>query len=107
MPKKTRAHEQSVIDQLNDDDYAIAYLNAAIDEANEADDPRGILLALRRIAEAKGIGMTKLAKATEVNRQGMYKILSEQGNPEFLTLFMLFKALGLSFQVKKFEQHSQ
>lgn len=104
MPKRTKSHEESVMAQLCDDDYAIAYLNAAIDEATEADDPRGILLALRRIAEAKGLGMTKLAKAAEVNRQGMYKILSEQGNPEFLTLFSLLKALGMSLQVKKFDQ---
>src|SRR5436305_15161875 len=82
MPKRTRSHEQSVIEQLSDDAYAVAYLNAAIDEANVSDDPSGILIALRRIAEAKGMGMTRLSKAAEVNRQGMYKILSEQGNPE-------------------------
>ncbi len=101
MPKMR--HEDSVMRQLNDDDYAIAYLNAVIDEANKADDPRGILVALRRIVDAKGIGMTKLAKAANVNRQGMYKALSEQGNPEFLTLFALFRALGLKLHVEKSE----
>lgn len=101
MPKRTLSHAKEVMSELTDDDYAVAYLNAAIEEADASNDPRGVLVALRRIAEAKGMGMTKLAKDLEVDRAGLYRILSEQGNPEFLTLFGLFKALGMQMSVKK------
>lgn len=40
--------------------------------------------------------MSQLAKDTGLAREGLYKALSAEGNPEFATIMKLIKALGLS-----------
>jgi probable addiction module antidote protein len=52
-----------------------------------------IAAALGAIARAQG--MTRIAKETGLNREGLYKTLSGEGNPELATLLKVIKALGL------------
>ncbi|HWT03033.1 MAG TPA: hypothetical protein VN256_22470 [Pyrinomonadaceae bacterium] len=59
---------------------AAAYLNAALEEG----DPRAFLLAPRDVAEARGIG--RLAGQAKLNRESMYRMLSERGNPRLASL---------------------
>ena len=49
--------------------------------------------ALGSIARARG--MTQLARDTGLAREGLYKALSPEGNPEFATVMKVIKALGL------------
>jgi probable addiction module antidote protein len=72
---------------------AAGYLNAALAEGDE----QVFLLALRDVAEARGIG--ELAAATELNRESMYRMLSKQGNPRLTSLGALLDALGLRLAV--------
>lgn len=51
------------------------------------------MLALRNVAEAQG-GVAQLAKNAKSNRESLYKMLSEQGNPELKSLDLLLHALG-------------
>jgi probable addiction module antidote protein len=44
----------------------------------EDGDPEVFLLALRDIARARG-GVAKLAEATQLNREHLYRMLSESG----------------------------
>lgn len=44
---------------------------------------------------ARSEGMTKLAKATGINRQALYTALSENGNPTLETLLKVLSALGI------------
>jgi len=76
---------------------AAAYLNAALeDESKEV-----FILSLRDVADAKGI--TDLSKKSGLNRENMYRILSEKGNPQLESLSVLLKSMGhkLSVEVKK------
>jgi len=50
-------------------------------------------VALDSIARARG--MTRLAKETGLSREGLYKALSADGNPEFSTVMKVINALGL------------
>jgi len=62
------------------------------------DDPGdGSLIrqALGTIARARS--MTQLARDTGLAREGLYKALSPEGNPEFSTIMKVVKALGLKF----------
>jgi len=68
---------------------AVAYLNACLEDG----DPEVFLLALRDVARARG-GVAKLAEATELNREHLYRMLSENGNPELRSLEALLDALG-------------
>lgn len=65
-------------------------------EACVAEDPGdGSLIrsALGTIARARG--MSQLARDTGLAREGLYKALSPDGNPEFTTVMKVIKALGL------------
>ena len=65
-------------------------------EACVAEDPGdGSLIrnALGTIARARG--MSQLARDTGLAREGLYKALSPDGNPEFATVMKVIKALGL------------
>ena len=53
--------------------------------ALEEDDPELFLLALRNVTEAQG-GVARLAEKTKLNRESLYRMLSERGNPEFKSL---------------------
>ncbi|MBL8473544.1 MAG: putative addiction module antidote protein [Rhodocyclaceae bacterium] len=52
--------------------------------------------ALGTIARAPG--MSQLARDTGLTREGLYKALSADGNPEFATAMKVIKALGLKLQ---------
>lgn len=47
---------------------------------------------------ARSEGMTKLAKATGINRQALYTALSENGNPTLETLLKVLAALGIKLK---------
>lgn len=73
-----------------EEDIAL-YFNACLEEAG--DDPSFIAKALGTIARARG--MSQLARDTGMSREGLYKSLSGEGNPEFSTILKVIKALGL------------
>ena len=76
--------------------FAVEYLKAALDDA---DEPKVLLVALRRIAEARG-GIAKIAKAAGIERESLYRALSPRGNPRLSTLVAVTKAVGLKLTVE-------
>ena len=71
-----------------------AYLDAVLEEGG--DDPAYIIHTLGVIARAKN--MSQLARDTGLSREGLYKALSEEGNPTFATVTKIAKALGLQIK---------
>ena len=92
--KKSKAYQAELIESLRNPGEAEHYLNAALEE----DDPELFLLALRNVAEAQG-GLAQLADKTKLNRESLYKMLSERGNPELRSLDTLLHALGFRLAV--------
>jgi probable addiction module antidote protein len=91
------SHDEAVLRRLrNDPEFAIEYLRAALEDE---DEPRVLLVALRRIAEARG-GIAKVAKTAGVERESLYRALSAQGNPRLSTLTAVAKAMGLKLTVE-------
>jgi probable addiction module antidote protein len=90
----TRNFEEVLAEDLQDPAEAVEYLNACLEDG----DPRVFLLALRDVARARG-GVAKLAEATELNREHLYRMLSENGNPELSSLEVLLGALGFRLSV--------
>lgn len=84
----------SSADYLETDEDIMEYLNAAIEDG----DNSVLLLALRNVAIAKG-GFAKLAEVTGLNRESLYKALSEQGNPHYGTVAVIMRGLGFRFAV--------
>ena len=96
MARKARDYREHLDDVLKNDEEAVAYLNAALAE----DDPEVFLLALRDVARARKGGLPALAEAAHLNREHLYRMLSENGNPELRSLEALLDALGFRLSVK-------
>jgi probable addiction module antidote protein len=43
--------------------------------------------------------MSKIARAAGLGRESLYKALSPDGNPEFVTVLKVMRALGLKLKV--------
>ncbi len=56
-------------------------------------DPTEVRDALDLVARAQG--MSQVAEAAGVTRQGLYKTLGENGNPEFATVLRIITATGI------------
>jgi len=72
---------------------------AFLEEAIEENDPEFLLETLGHIARSKG--MSQLAKELDVDRKGLYKALSQNGNPSFKTIYRVLFFLGYQLSVKK------
>jgi len=83
-------------DYLATPESAAAYLEAAIEEAG--DDPAFIAHAFGVVARAGNV--SDLARRTGMSREGIYKALSNDGNPSFATILRVAHALGLRFHVE-------
>ena len=83
-----------LLQRLQDPATAAAYLNAAVAD----DDPGAFLQALRNVTEARG-GVAKIAELTGLNRQQLYRTLSENGNPELRSLSKILGVSGLRLAV--------
>jgi len=93
MDNRTKDYRESLLHDLQDPGEAAAYLTAALEEGDSA----VFLLALRDVADARGMSM--LAAKAHLNRENLYRMLSEHGNPQFDSLTTLLDALDLRLAV--------
>tara|TARA_R110000868_G_C10717579_1_gene750522 strand:+ start:387 stop:683 length:297 start_codon:yes stop_codon:yes gene_type:complete len=80
-------------DHLKTPEDRAAYLAAAFEEGDNA----FIKQALNDIARA--MGMTEVAKASGISREGLYKALGKKGDPKLSTLLGVAKALNVHLTV--------
>jgi probable addiction module antidote protein len=100
MRKASKSYKDSLLKSLADPKEAAAYLNAALEDGSR----EAFLLALRDVAEARG--MSAISRKTALNRVSMYRMLSKSGNPQLSSLAALLETLGLTLTVKV-KKHAQ
>jgi len=88
---KTVTTPYDTADYLKSDEDMRLYFEVILEE--DPGDGSLIRHALGVIARVRG--MTQLARDTGLAREGLYKALSADGNPEFTTVMKVIKALGL------------
>ena len=93
MHNLAKDYRESLLQDLQDPREAAAYLTAALEESDSA----VFLLALRDVADARGMSM--LAAKAQLNRENLYRMLSESGNPQLESLAALLDALDLRLAV--------
>lgn len=81
-------------DYLQSEQACVEYLTVVLEDG----DPALIAAALGDVAKARG--MSQVARDAGLTREGLYKALSEQGNPSFATVLKVMRALGLQFNVQ-------
>lgn len=91
MGSKIALRKWDVLDHLKTEEDIALYFDACVEE--DPGDGSLIRAALGDIARARG--MSQLARDTGLAREGLYKALSAEGNPEFATVMKVIKALGL------------
>ncbi len=94
MTETTVPYEDGLRSALADPEEAAAYLNAALEESDQA----VFLMALRDVAEAYGLGA--VAQEAQLNRENLYRMLSGQGNPQLSSLNALLRTVGLRLSVE-------
>jgi len=87
-------YRDGLMEDLADPEEAAAYLNASLDEGSQ----EAFLLALRDVAEARGMGT--LAQKAGLNRENLYRMLSDRGNPQLSSLAALLDKMGLRLAVE-------
>ena len=108
MRSKARAaapslpYEDWLIENLKDRKKAAAYLEAAIDDGDQA----VLMLALRHVAQAQG-GVAEIARRANLTREATYKMLSKVGNPALSSLTAVLAATGLRLSVKLIKERQQ
>ena len=94
--KTSVSHDEMVIRRIRKDpEFAIEYLKAAIEDT---DEPAVLLIALRHVAQARGLA--SVARAAGVERESLYRALSAKGNPRLSTLLAVAKAVGLKLTLE-------
>ncbi len=93
------SHEERAIEELRDDrEYAIAFLQLAMESLDNPEERGGALLSIRAVAEAYG-GLGAVAAQAGISRESLYRSLSPKGNPTLKTLVAVLKTLGLRLTV--------
>lgn len=82
-------------DYIHTIDDARFYLEAAVEK--DPGDGSLIRAALKDIARAQN--MSRLAREIGMTREGLYKALSEDGNPSFATVMKITRALGMQLRI--------
>ena len=84
-----------ITDHLRTKEDTRLYLEACAEE--DPGDGSLIRVALNDIARAQN--MSSLAREVGMTREGLYKALSENGNPSFATVMRITRALGMQLRI--------
>lgn len=94
MPKLTKSYTDHLSERLRTPEEVADYLNAALEDK----DVSVLMLALRDVADAWGLA--HVAAETGLNRENLYRMLSNQGNPRLSSFFALLSALGVDLEIR-------
>ena len=83
------------VDHLHTPEDMCRYLEACAEE--DPGDGSLILAALNDIVRVGS--MSWLAREIGMSREGLYKALSESGNPSFVTVMQITRALGMHVRI--------
>ncbi len=92
MPKRTSPFAPWLAAKLKDPQTAADYLKASLET------PEDFLYALRKVAEAHRV--SKVARSAGRQRESVYRMLSEEGNPRFDSLWAVLHVMGLRINVE-------
>jgi probable addiction module antidote protein len=70
-----------------------------IEAALEENDPEFLLSVIGDIARSKG--MARLARELNIDRAGLYRAFSPDGNPYFLTVVKVLDNLGFKLSIQQ------
>ena len=94
-----------LIEKLADQERAIGYLQAILDDYYIFGNPAVVRDALQTVVEAQG-GVSELAKQTNMDSEVLSKVLSNEDMPLIDALGTVLKALGYQLSIKSLEREN-
>lgn len=95
MTKPYRSHDEALGESLRADPaFAAEYLNAIIDDGDQAE----LMVALRQVADALG-GPKAIGDQANLSNS-IYRCLSPAGNPELRSFRKILGAMGLKLAIE-------
>jgi probable addiction module antidote protein len=91
----SEGYESFLFEKLKDIDFSAGYLTACLEEGEDV-----FLLGIRNVALAQG-GMKALSRATKLNRENLYDMLSEKGNPRLTSITKVLDSFGFKVSIVK------
>jgi probable addiction module antidote protein len=91
---KTRSYKEELLKDLQDAEEAANYITACLEDYEEV-----FLIALRDVVQAT-LGMSELARQTQLNREGLYTMLSEKGHPQLSSVRAILDSLGYQIVIR-------
>ena len=88
------------IEQLRDPEDAKIYLSVALEDYEKNEDIEAFLLAVREMSQRRKAACPKLAERVNLTHEGLYKALSENGNPRLNTVGKILHGLGFKFSIE-------
>lgn len=96
MDKTTKSHQDAKIESFRKDpSYAAAYLDTVLADGDQEE----ILLTVRYMTKAFG-GIHTIAEKSDLNRNTLYRTLSNQGNPSLSSLSAILRTMGMRLSVQ-------
>jgi probable addiction module antidote protein len=96
--RRFREFKEFVLEQLQDPEFAIAYLNESLKEESQDN----FLASLKNVVEARSGDIASVAEEAQLSRQNVYRILSKEGNPTLTSVRSLLHVLGLELAVQPY-----
>lgn len=93
MSGRSRSYKDGLYRRLRENSEAANYLQAAREDSQAA-----FLVALKNVLEARNVAA--VARASKLNREHIYRMLSEGGNPTLSSLDKILQALGLKLAIE-------
>lgn len=86
-------YQPEILADLRDARNCAEYLSFCLAESNET-----FLLGLKNVVQARG-GMSKIAAGASINRENLYRMLSDKGNPTLESLRAVLSEVGLEMLI--------
>ena len=94
-----KTYPVDIASELTTEEDIQGFIEASIEEAKDDTDPKYLIHALETAARARG--MLSTAKEADIDRAGLYRILSGETDPRASTLAKIANALGYRLTVVK------
>ncbi len=98
--KKLRTFDEAQIEHYKKHPKELkTYIGVALEECQKDGNEEAFLSALSMATCVHG-GFSKLAKATGLNRENLYRALSKRSDPRLSTIMQVLNNLGLSLEIR-------
>ena len=94
MRGRSRSYKEDLLLKLRDNAEAANYLQAALEDSQSA-----FLVALKNVLDSRKVAV--VARASKLNREHIYQMLNQDGNPTLNSLGKILRALGVQSSIRR------